>query len=50
MDGPNHYTITLYKIDQELNNLKKNVSYYHDGTRNGGFIVPIEESKENIIT
>jgi len=50
MDGPAHFTITLYKIDQEVNNLKKNVSYYHDGTRNGGYIVPIDENEENLMT
>ena len=30
--------------------MKKNAVYYHDGTKNGGFIVQIKENEENLIT
>ena len=50
MDGPLLYTILLYKIENESNQLKKDVSYYHDGTKNGGLIVPIKENEDNLIT
>ena len=50
MDGPLHNKITLYRIPQSVNELKKNASYYHDGTKNGGFIVQIKENEENLVT
>ena len=50
MDGPMHFTITLCKLDHEIKELKKDVSYYHDGRKNGGFILPIEGNEESLIT
>ena len=50
MDGPMHFTITLCKLDHEIKELKKGVSYYHDRRKNGGFIIPIEGNEENLIT
>ena len=50
MDEPMHFTITLCKLDHEIKELKKNDSYYHDGRKNGGFIVPIEGNEETLIT
>ena len=47
---PDHYNILLNKVDVEQNGLKKDVSYFHDGTKNGGYIVPVFDDIITYIT
>ena len=48
-DYPMYFTIALFKLDHEIKELKKGVTYYHEKRTNGGFIIPIESNEETLI-